>query len=52
MSLLNVDLTSLRSIRLGDYAIRGDNRMVDAEVPFHSNNTLIMKGTSGMEMTE
>ena len=48
---LNVDLTSLRSIRLGNYAIRGDSsdsRKLDNEYPFHYNNTLIMKGTFGI----
>ena len=48
---LNVDLTSLRSIRLGDYALRGDssnNGNLDNECPFHYSNTLIMKSTFGI----
>ena len=47
-----IDLTSLRSIRLGNYAIRGDSsdsRKLDNEYPFHYNNTLIMKSTFGIE---
>ena len=39
-----IDLPLLQSVKLGDYAFRGDsNRKATNEYPYNYNNTMIMK---------